>query len=481
LVSFGVNRGKAGDRVASRLALDKAIALSPHRHEAWTERGGLSFLEGDYEGASSDLQRSLSLGAGDYSRELLATSLLLGGRQLEALAEWNRLGQPILRALSVRGRDRTRSSLLRWAIRPREGEALVLSKVLETQWRLRELRVLRTTSVTISPLGDGLADMALVIDERPRFGARRLDLVMGLALDALYHQVGLQVYNLAGTGAVIGSRYRWDEHRPLAAINLEIPDAFGSGLGLRLEGFNGQQDYELPEPVRARTRGGAFQLRRVVGPQTTLEAGMRVSNRGFSSQIEYAPPGKLVEFGGGFVRRVLGNSRQQLDLALHAKASAPEWGSTLSYLRGDFRMAYALRSPGSQRTATPRAEIAGQCFLGWGSRNLPLDEMYTPGASMEMDLPLRGHAAAPSGIVGLTPFGRSVILTNLEVRRRLFDTLLLSVGGVAFLDVATVGGRPDASPVTLVDGGFGLRLTLKGGRVLRLDWGVGLNDRTRAF
>ena len=57
----------------------------------------------------------------------------------------------------------------------------------------------------------------------------------------------------------------------------------------------------------------------------------------------------------------------------------------------------------------------------------------------------------------------------------------MQLGVVGFVDAARVMGRPEAGPVTLVDGGVGLRLAVKGGTLLRLDYGIGLNDDSRAL
>jgi len=107
--------------------------------------------------------------------------------------------------------------------------------------------------------------------------------------------------------------------------------------------------------------------------------------------------------------------------------------------------------------------------------------MYAPGASPDMALPLRAHPQASDGILGGTPLGRSLLLGNLEWRRRLIDVSLLQIGFVVFTDAARIFGRPDGPPVTLVDAGIGLRLAVKGGTALRIDYGRGLNNDSHAL
>jgi hypothetical protein len=168
-------------------------------------------------------------------------------------------------------------------------------------------------------------------------------------------------------------------------------------------------------------------------------------------------------------------------MSLRVAASASAWGSDVDCARGELRIGYWLHSPARQGAAIEPASIGGQLVVGTGSSRTPLDEMFAPGASPEMLLPLRGHPQAKEGILGVTPLGRSLLLANVEGRRRLLDTALVQLGVVAFVDAARVAGRPEGGPVTLVDGGVGLRLALKGGTLLRVDYGRGLNDDSRAL
>jgi hypothetical protein len=92
LVSRGLEAGRAGRYDDAARALDGAIALDPGRPEAWTERGGVRFLEARYENAVVDLRRSLALREDDYVRDLLASALHLAGRETEALAAWRSAG-----------------------------------------------------------------------------------------------------------------------------------------------------------------------------------------------------------------------------------------------------------------------------------------------------------------------------------------------------------------------------------------------------
>jgi hypothetical protein len=466
---------------AARRAFDLAIAIEPGRPEAWTERGGLAFQEAGYGASIRDLSRALELRDDAYARDLLAASLFLEGRPEEALSQWNRLGLPTLRALSLAGLKRTRGSVVRREILPREGEPLRLDDVRETRRRLDELGVLGRITLRPVPVGDGKADLEIVLDERPAFGGGPAELLTDVGVNLLYDRVRLRYYNLAGAGIVIGALYRWEEHRPLAVARFDVAHPFGLPFHLHLDAFRGSQDYVLPDPLQGRGAGGGFRLRAVVGPQTTLEAGARISNRSFSAVRPYAAPGRLVTLHALAERRLVDTPRQRLDLALRISASSSAWGSEVDCARGELRIGYQLRQPAAERTAIEPASIAGQIVLGTGSSGSPLDEMFAPGASADMLLPLRGHSQTKAGLLGATPLGRSLLLGNVEGRRRLLDRALVQVGVVAFVDAGRVTGRPEGGPVTLVDGGVGLRMAVKGGILLRVDYGRGLNDDSHAL
>jgi len=102
LVAQALEAGRAGRYAQAGEALDRAIAQAPGRAEAWTERGACASRR-PLRGGAADLRRSLALREDAYARDLLASSLHLAGRETEALAAWNTLGRPALRAVEIGG------------------------------------------------------------------------------------------------------------------------------------------------------------------------------------------------------------------------------------------------------------------------------------------------------------------------------------------------------------------------------------------
>jgi tetratricopeptide (TPR) repeat protein len=481
LLAEGLARAKEGRLEEAVKLMGRAIDLDPRRPEAWVERGGLAFLSKRYADAASDLKRALALGDDPYASDLLAASLFLGGRQEDGLAVWNEAGSPTLRELSVSGLARTRAEVARRELVPVEGSTLRLDDVRESRLRLAELGTFSRVTLRPVPLGEGQADLDVALEERPPLGGGTIEVVSGLAVNLLYERFRLRYFNLGGAGITLGAQYRWEEHRPQLVAGLSVPRPFGAPFGLTLDALGGRQDYTLEEALQCRYGGGGVRLRSVLGSRTVLEAGARLSSREFSAPRPYAPPGRLVTLQAGVERRLVDAWRQRLDADVRVWAASRAWGSEVSFARGEVRLDYRLHATPPRGTTMEASVLAGRLLAGWGSTGTPLDEMYAPGASPDMSLPLRGHAQASDGTLGATPLGRSLLLGNLEWRQRLFEASLLQVGVVAFTDAARVFGPPQGPPSTLLDAGLGLRLAIKGGTTLRADYGWGLNDDSHAL
>jgi hypothetical protein len=91
LVSRGLEAGRAGRYDEAARALDSAIALGPGRPEAWTERGGVRFLEARYENAVVDLRRSLALREDAEGDTVTPGALRAARRRLEATGVFERV------------------------------------------------------------------------------------------------------------------------------------------------------------------------------------------------------------------------------------------------------------------------------------------------------------------------------------------------------------------------------------------------------
>jgi tetratricopeptide (TPR) repeat protein len=465
----------------ARAALDAAIALDARRPDAWIERGGLAFLTKDYARAAVDLRRARSLAPTDADvLHLLASSLHLAGRSDEALALWNSVGQPRLARLNLSGLRVTRERLVRRELGLAEGDVLDLSVLRRGRLRLAELQAFDRVSLRPGPRGDGQADLDAAFVERHGFFASRVEFAATTAVQALQGRARLRYSNLGGAAVHLGGELRWQARRPQASLFADWSRPFGLPVMLRVQGLRGRQLYDVDGEVTAHTRGVDLVARHVAGPRTVLQLDLRARDRRFSRARPDAPGGLVFGPELGLEQRLAERPRLELDAGLRAFRALPAWGSDLAYARGVATLEGRLFLAPREGTAFERSVLAGRLRGGRASRATPLDDLFAPGASPEMELPLRAHRQLRRGAIGATPLGRSLLLWNVEWRRRLWSGTAFQAGVVAFYDGARIAGRADR-PTTLHDVGAGVRFGLRGAATLRADFAHGLTDGRQSF
>jgi outer membrane protein assembly factor BamA len=479
LVAAGLAHGRAQRLEEAAGAFDRAIALDPARPEAWVERGGLRFLEQRYRDAARDLQRALALREDAYARDLLASALYLDGRTEAALASWNVLGRPTLREVSIVGLQHTKDRVARRELAFAEGDVLRLDAFRASRRRLEEAGVFSQVTLRPVPLGEGRADLEVALGEQHGLASSLADGLVTAGVNALQERVRVRYANLLGSGLTLGGSYRWAENRPEAALFLQVPRPFDLPVYLRVQAFRGRQAYALEDGFRSTRRGLELSLRHVLDGRTVVQAGVRVRDRTFSSPRPDAPPGVIAGPEARIERRLLEGQRDRLDLAASAFRAARALGSDLEFAKAGLELGYQHHLAPPEQARMEPSVLAARLRLGWGGAGMPVDEMFAPGGSPEMELPLRGHHQSADGILGTTPLGRSLVLGNVEWRRRLLGSGPVPIGAVVFYDGAWVG-RTTAGRAVFHDVGVGLRMGLPGSSILRLDFGHGLTDGKNA-
>jgi hypothetical protein len=331
------------------------------------------------------------------------------------------------------------------------------------------------------PLGEGKADLEVVVAERHGLWDLWPEFVARSAVYAASKKVRLRYYNLFGTGVTLGGEYKWEATQPRLEGRLFWPRPLGLPFNFYLEGGTARPTYELGGPITLRTRGLAAGIRRAFGARTVAQVGLRARHRTFSRFRFDSPPGDLHGFDAGIERRWLDRRRHRLQSALYFFQSAEELGSDFVYPRGLAVLRYYGIAAGVDESEMPGAVFATQLQWGAGGTRMPLDDMFAPGAASEMDLPLRGHRQKRSGVLGETPIGRNVFVANVEWRQRLIKWKLGQAGIVFFYDGGRVGDTAQGPRhEVLHDAGIGLRLRIRGAPILRLDYGRSLTGDGKA-
>lgn len=490
LLALGIAQGRLGQLGPARTTLDRAVTLDKARPEALVERGGVFFLEGRYEEAARDLARGLALRKEDYTRDLLASALHLAGRSDEALRVWNQAGLPIVQSLRIEGLSHTKDAVARRELRLAVGDVLDVHRLRESRAGLEEVGIFDRITLRPLPLGEGKADLEVALLERHGFGAPT-DLVVGAGVGALQKVLRVRYSNLSGSGITLGGLYRWQENRPEGRLFITWPRPLGLPVYLQAQGMRGRQVYEIGSRFESRYRGAQAAVRKVLGARTVAEIGLSGQNRRFSDSREEARPGTLVEGKVAVERRWVETRRLRLSSSLQYSSATGALGSAVDssqLLAGASFFGYVAPPEGS---LLERSVIAIRLRGGWSSSGTPVDRWFAPGASPEMELPLRAHFRTRDGVLGVTPMGRKVALANVEWRRRLHDGAAFGVGIALHCDLAHIGSREssfesaesssESRSRSLQDVGVGLRLKVGPSTLLRFDYSHGLADGKNAL
>ncbi len=482
LVARGVDLGREERYADAASALDRATALEPDRPEAWTERGGVRFLEGRYEEAAGDLRRALALRDDAYARDLLGSSLHLAGRDLEALVAWNALGKPTLRAIRIGGLQRTNDCVARREIGLDEGETITPARLRASRRGLEETGVFERITLRPQPRGDGTADLDVALAERHGLAHGPADFLVTTGVNLAWKRLRLRYSNAFGSGLSLGVSHRWQENRPETSLQLQWPRPLGVPAVLRLAGFRGEQAYDLGSAFDMRRRGVDVGLRHVLGGGMVASAGVRVRERRFSAVRPDAPEGLLSGLETGLEAALAETRRHRLDGSIRFFAAGRALASDVGYVQVDGELRYEGRLSKREDLTVQRSVVVVRARGGWGSDGLPVDEMYAPGVSPESDLPLRAHPLTRAGVLGVNPIGRSVVLINAEWRQRLVHRASWDLGVVLFSDTAGVWRPADGSTAGWrQDVGAGLRFSILAGPTVRIDQAWGLCDGRRAL
>jgi hypothetical protein len=255
--------------------------------------------------------------------------------------------------------------------------------------------------------------------ERHGFFASPLDAGVNLGANLLQERVRLRYSNLGGGGITVGGQYRWEANRPDVTFQVDWPHPLGLGANLRVSAFRGRQLYDLDQPLLRRAQGLDLRLRRVLGSGTVAQLAVRARHRSFSRPDADAPAGDVVGLGLGIERRLLETSRQRVDASAELFHAGRILGSDAPFSRFTVGASWRLLLAPPEATLFERSLLAARVLWGHGGDGMPVDEMFAPGGSPEMELPLRAHPQTRDGALGATPLGRTLALANLEWRRLL--------------------------------------------------------------
>ena len=436
--------------------LEAAAARCPNEAAPWRELAGVRVLQKNWPQAAANARAALAIEPADeHAARTLATSLYLSGDFMGALGAWNRVGEPAVDLVSVRGLERTRYAVALRTLRLPAEIGLTPDRLTRAERRLSSMPSAIGSSVTYTPRDDGLAEITAAVIERPVMPTTRLAAGAAAVRAITDRELLVEVASPTGGGERWFASWRWWEARPRVAAGLEAPAPFGGTW--QVFAADDRQSYG--------EAAGRFQERR-----RTVSAGVADWITG-SWKWEAEVLGERWSTGSG-AGATGGLRYQSTGDRFTAGARGGVWSigsdAWTAGLFTDWRS--HARTVGTVWLARAGLEAAGE--------GTPLALWSGAGTGQGRSALLRAHPLLHDGIIRDAVFGRAVASGGVEWRRWGAPVMkVLHVAPAAFIDIARAYRAPPfADARAHADLGAGLRIAVPGAGVLRADVARGLRD-----
>ena len=452
IVDEAVQLANAGDVEGAGQLLERATVQCAGEAAGWRELAGVHAVRKDWARAATAARTALLLAPDDeHAASILATSLYLRGEPRDALRAWNRVGEPTIDLVEIRGLERTRYSVAYAAMRISPQTLLTAEGLTRTSRRLDAIPAFMGSRVTYTPRDGGLAQVTGAVIERPALPTSTFALGTTAIRAATDRELRVSMASVTRGGELWHGAWRWWDTRPRVSLGLAAPAPFGGTLSVSA----------VTERETFGT-GAGFRERRGT---LALSASDWLTGR-----VRWELSATREQWPARIVTGLTAGLRYQtLDDRFSADTRWTTWGSE-----------WGASAAGEWRT---RARHEGRVWLARAavssvSRGTPLGLWNGAGTGQGRDELLRAHPLLEDGVVRDGVFGRRLAAASLEWRRwGLPLKRVLRLAPAAFIDVAQASHAPAfADPRTHVDVGAGLRLAIPGAGVLRADLARGLRD-----
>lgn len=446
------------DRSAARAALERATAQCPDEGAPWRELAGLDVLDQDWTKASAHAQRAVTIDPRDrYAWRTLATARYVAHDDLSALAAWNRLGEPAVSLIDIKGLAHTRYGVIADAVGVELRAVLTPDAVRRAERRVRDVPAVAASRLSFRPAEDGRARIDVSIVERDRVPAP-VPAAIRAGFDAVTaRQVSASFSNLTGGGETAGAAWRWWRHRPMIAAFYAAPAPAALGGGVwRLDVAHETQTFGTSASVETRTSAG-ISLGNWLSGATRFSAGLAL-DRWNARAEDVAVTAGLEHWRAA--------NRLRLTAEMTQSAGRDSFATA--------RVTAAARS-----SAAPTGWLVfGLAGYSAASRTAPASVWPGADTGQARDVLLRAHPLLEDGIVTGGAFGRRLAFGTVELQRwSSLRRLPLRFASAVFVDAARARRGLDAVRLQpQIDAGAGLRIAVPGFGAMRLDLAKGLRD-----
>lgn len=487
-----------GRDAEAEAALSRAIEADPAFTEARVEIGGLYFKQRRYEESAKALRKALELDPDNaYARDLLGTVYFVGGSQDRALAEWNRIGKPVLRELVIAGDGIAHPELLKEELAFRPGRLVRPAGFRESRTRLAKADGFSGISFSLRPSPDvpDQADLLVSGREERGLGPSPAAVLVGGLRDIVHETAYLDLKNIAHRGTHLHGAYRWDPHQRMAELALRAARLFGTPFYYRF-GFRERRDEWFfaatdvlgeDEEFAVTRREVRLDVDHILNHRISLDHHLaieRSSARAVSGGLDRDPETRFV-WGGDYAFRLAEALASGLsaDVGLSYDLSRPFGAGAKAFVRSVLTATVAKTW---RRETSPESvgSLTGRVAAGLSSVHTPFDAWFVLGVGPDVDYPLRAYRTTRDGMLGASPLGKSFVLMNVDYLRRIGRLPLVRIDGGIFLDAGRTFGagpfaRPEGAPWK-ADGGIRLVARVVG-VALEISYAHGLTDNRQAF
>jgi hypothetical protein len=456
LTKPGVDLALAGQLDLAREQLSAVSAWCPESSAPPREMAALELRAERWPAAAARAAEAVRRDPSDrFAWKLLATSRFVSGRREEALAAWNRVGEPRLGLVQIEGLERTPERAVHEYLGEEAGTLLTPPRLRRSKRRLEALPAAQLSSVSYRPLPGGTAELDVNVVERPAVSAP-VFLALQSSLRALSERaLGLEAFFLAPSGDFVRLSGQWRHARSRGALSASAPRFLGLPGIVTAEAQWDEQSYRLAPAaledaaVRERRKRASLSLSQWWAADTRAAVTAAVD--------EWSGRGRYLSLSVDLEQRLL---RDHLAL----------WGTTAGWWLGASGPLYSASGRLTLRSATTPDRLGVRVHAGYDlvSADAPLVLWPGAGTGPGRDLLLRAHPLLHGGVLDGSAFGRALWSGGADAEAPLGAVGPSRLRAAAFVDLAKVVA-PHPSPL-VVDVGAGLRLQPPGWKsALRVD------------
>jgi tetratricopeptide (TPR) repeat protein len=499
----GMAFAKLGRLPEARQAFVEGQRKDPRNEQFPLELAGIAFKQKNYHEAKKRLRQALRLNPKDvYAREFLATISFLEHNLDAALENWNQIGKPRIRDLTVDPQIKVDPGLLSRAFTISPASSLQLKDLRTTRARIDQLGIFSRYRFTLLPSGAGndsnAYDLHFDAVERNAWDASKWQGLLSLFRGLPYETIDPEYFNIHRSAINLTSLFRWDDQKRRAEVILSAPLRGDPQWRYRIYADARNENWDMARTfhgvgppltdlnLRKAEVGGEIQS--VVSGRWRWWMGAELARRTFRN-FTASSQAALPEFENSTSLEYLAETdyllldRPESRFTLDSSIAA-QLGRTFGRSPGKYqKIESAVRSVWFPQAQSDDYRMSEDIHLGDAGGDVPFDELFILGLERDNDLPLRAHIGTFDGRKGNAPLGRRYFLSNWEVDKNLYSNGWVSLKLAPLLDTGRITDSTGlfGEPAWLWDTGGEMKVRVFGGLSIVLTYGKDLRTGRNTF